>query len=193
MPTPLWKLICPRDNWRNPVEFPGEALDALKAAADRLGLVRTVDEANRKFYLDKPSSKPAAPAAGSGDLTPHFDLAEFHSKDGVPVPTGYVPRIRKVAQVLEKIRTAIGASLVVTSGYRSPAHNAAVGGVPNSEHTKCLAADIYSPELEAKLGTEAMVRKIIAAARAIPEIHGIGVNYSNFVHVDIRPGERVEW
>lgn len=191
--TPLWKLICPRDNWRNPVEFPGEALPALKALADRLGLVRTVDEANRKIYIDKPASKPTPKPGDSEQLTPHFHLSEFHSKDGVKVPAGLVPRIRKVAEALEKVRAELGASLIVTSGYRSPAHNAEVGGASQSQHVEARAADIYSPELEAKHGTEAMVRKVIAAARSVPEIHGIGINYSNFVHVDIRPGERVEW
>jgi hypothetical protein len=46
-------LICPRDNWRNPVEFPGEALYAMKMLCDRMGLVRTVDVEQRKFYADK--------------------------------------------------------------------------------------------------------------------------------------------
>lgn len=188
---PNWKLISPRDNWRNPVEFPGQALDAFKAAAARLDLVITVDEVGRKLYLDRPRPEPAPGKVGQ--LTTHFALSEFHSHDGVLVPTALVPRIKELASVLERIRSAIGAGLVVSSGYRSPKHNAAVGGASNSQHVEGRAADIYSPELEAKLGTDGMVRKIIAAARAIPEIHGIGVNYSNFVHVDIRPGGRVEW
>ncbi|HWX91142.1 MAG TPA: D-Ala-D-Ala carboxypeptidase family metallohydrolase [Terriglobales bacterium] len=36
---------------------------------------------------------------------------------------------------------------VVNAGYRCPRHNQDVGGVPSSEHTRGLAADIRLPGL----------------------------------------------
>ena len=44
--------------------------------------------------------------------------------------------------VLDPIREAWGQPLIVTSGYRSPQLNAAVGGVPTSAHMEGYAVDI---------------------------------------------------
>ena len=44
--------------------------------------------------------------------------------------------------VLDPIREAWGQPLIVTSGYRSPQLNAAVGGVPTSAHMDGCAVDI---------------------------------------------------
>ncbi len=44
--------------------------------------------------------------------------------------------------VLQPLRDAWGKPLAVNSGYRCPALNAAVGGVPTSQHVKGEAADI---------------------------------------------------
>lgn len=47
----------------------------------------------------------------------------------------------KVAQALEKIREHYGAPIHVTSCYRSPSVNKAVGGSPTSAHRFAFAAD----------------------------------------------------
>lgn len=44
--------------------------------------------------------------------------------------------------VLEPVRKAWGGAIIVTSGYRSPALNARVGGAKTSQHTKGQAVDI---------------------------------------------------
>lgn len=44
--------------------------------------------------------------------------------------------------VLDPIRQAWGQPLIVTSGFRSPQLNAAVGGVPTSAHMEGCAVDI---------------------------------------------------
>lgn len=54
-----------------------------------------------------------------------------------------VDNLRELAVlVLDPIRQAWGQSLKVSSGYRSPQLNAAVGGVPTSGHMEGCAADI---------------------------------------------------
>lgn len=49
---------------------------------------------------------------------------------------------RLAVEVLDPLREAIGRPLKVTSGYRSPAVNKAVGGVPGSKHQQGRAADV---------------------------------------------------
>jgi len=49
---------------------------------------------------------------------------------------------RLAVEVLQPIREAWGQPIVITSGYRCPALNKAVGGVKNSQHVLGQAADI---------------------------------------------------
>lgn len=58
-----------------------------------------------------------------------------------------------INNVLDPLRKAYGHPIKVTSGYRSPRLNAAVGGVKTSQHEKGQAADITagSPEENKKL------------------------------------------
>ncbi len=80
-------------------------------------------------------------------LSEHFTLAEF-CRGGEP-PAGSIPLAQEFCQkVLEPLREHFGAPVIITSGYRSPGHNAAVGGVADSYHVwtplRC-AADIRVP------------------------------------------------
>lgn len=47
-----------------------------------------------------------------------------------------------VENVLDPLREAWGAPIIVTSGYRSKLLNETVGGAANSQHTTGMAADI---------------------------------------------------
>ena len=57
-----------------------------------------------------------------------------------------------VEQLLDPIRRRYGAPIIVTSGYRCPALNTAVGGVANSHHIVGCAADIKAPLLSPQGG-----------------------------------------
>ena len=46
---------------------------------------------------------------------------------------------------LDDARDLCGFPIVMTCGYRSPDHNAAIGGAPNSAHCKGLAVDMAAP------------------------------------------------
>lgn len=111
---------------------------------------------------------------------PNFKPKEIACKDGsLMIDTEAMDK-------LQALRERIGRPLVITSGYRSPAHNAKVGGAPRSRHMMGLAFDIivagHDPhEMEAE-------------AREVG-FHGIG-RYPDkgFLHVDARPeAEAATW
>ena len=83
-------------------------------------------------------------------LTEHFTLSEFVRSetadrkhiDTTPT-TEAVDNLRALCRdVLEPARLAFGAPIYITSGYRCPALNKAVGGKPTSQHLRGEAADL---------------------------------------------------
>lgn len=82
-------------------------------------------------------------------LSEHFSLEEMtvsqtaarRGIDNTPSPE-IVENLKKVCDVLEQIRAVVGRPILVSSGYRCPELNDAVGGARDSAHTKGLAADI---------------------------------------------------
>ena len=76
----------------------------------------------------------------------HFTFHELcktsHSEQNYPANMEHVENLVCLAQLLEEIRDAYGHPIVVTSGFRTPLVNSAVGGVPNSLHLVGRAADI---------------------------------------------------
>ena len=76
---------------------------------------------------------------GTRKLSANFTVAEFACKDGSdPV---FVDS--SLAALLQKIRDHFGRPVVITSGYRTTEHNAAVGGSKSSQHLLGRAADFY--------------------------------------------------
>lgn len=85
-------------------------------------------------------------------LTPNFSLTELTSSakarqlgiDNQP-DADTIAKLKSTALMLERVREALGAPVVVTSGYRCERLNKAVGGVSTSDHVSGQAADIISP------------------------------------------------
>lgn len=80
-------------------------------------------------------------------LTENFHLSEFACKDEdqTPVPHELKLNVQRLASALQLVRDRVGAPLKINSGYRTPAHNRAVGGSPNSQHLFARAADVHPP------------------------------------------------
>lgn len=84
------------------------------------------------------------------DIISNFTLAEFLRSDMAArnhidnTPSWDVVRNLEhlVLNVLQPLRDAWGKPIIVTSGYRCPLLNKAVGGVVNSQHMTGQAADI---------------------------------------------------
>jgi uncharacterized protein YcbK (DUF882 family) len=85
--------------------------------------------------------------------------------------------------MLEAVRAALGAPVIVVSGYRSAAWNKKVGGAKDSYHVRGMAADIKMPGYTPK--------EVHAALDKAFPVCGLGL-YASFVHVDCRP-ERARW
>lgn len=65
-------------------------------------------------------------------------------------PAAVVSELRRLATtVLQPLRDRLGRPVVVSSGYRSPAVNTAVGGAVASAHLSGRAADITVPGMTA--------------------------------------------
>jgi len=81
-------------------------------------------------------------------LTANFSLEEFTRSDAAerlgdpnrPNPTHFL-NIKRLAEGMEEVRALFGKPVRITSGYRNPRVNRAVGGVPTSAHALGHAAD----------------------------------------------------
>ncbi len=121
-------------------------------------------------------------------LSPNFSLEEMTFSETAArrnlanVPNAQaVDNLRQLCTlVLEPLRERLGQPIIVTSGYRSSAVNAAVGGVPHSDHIQGCAADIrvqgYAPSF--------LMREVVRLSTGLPLKQAI-LEYSRWVHVSI--------
>ena len=76
----------------------------------------------------------------STQLSPHFNAREFRCSCGKSHETLLASEL---VDKLEQLYTALNCSkIIVTSGYRCPEHDKAVGGTSSGQHTKGTAADV---------------------------------------------------
>lgn len=89
---------------------------------------------------------------------------------------------QEFVEKLQELRDLYGKRIRVVSGYRCQKHNAKVGGVPNSTHTKGIAADISGDDLD---GLYKCAQDIFLAV-------GDG-RRRGFIHVDNRRDKVRRW
>ena len=85
----------------------------------------------------------------------YFSLSEFLNSatakrlriDNTP-SFEVVDNLNKLADYLDVIREKVGKPILISSGFRCPVLNKAVGGVANSQHLKGLAADLICADME---------------------------------------------
>ena len=86
-------------------------------------------------------------------ITEHFTVEEFERSStadrlGIAnrVPAALLPNLKTLCEVvLEPLRAYAGKPIVISSGYRCPALNRAVGGASQSQHLRGEAADLHLP------------------------------------------------
>ncbi len=126
-------------------------------------------------------------------LSEHFVLEEFVFSQ-IAVRNGFdnTPSQQQVQNlgalcenVLESIRTLIKQPLHISSGYRSPQLNAAIGGSTNSQHMEGKAADIVCFQMD----TPTLFKEIVRSGIIFDQIIFDGT----WVHVSYNPpGNRAE-
>lgn len=115
-------------------------------------------------------------------LTTNFSKAEFESKDGSPMPLDVLQNIQVLAEQLQVIRDEISKPISITSGYRSPNHNARIGGAKHSYHVRGMAADIQVAGMHPMY-----VKKVILKLMNQGKILKGGLKaYKSWTHVDTR-------
>ena len=124
---------------------------------------------------------------GNRRLAPDFKVRELRCKDG----TDTVMVDETLTVVLQCIREHFGKPVTITSGYRTAAHNAAVGGAKSSQHLLGRAADIRVEDVS--------VEDAAAYAESLmPDWGGVGRypvktgRATGWVHVDTR-ADKARW
>lgn len=126
------------------------------------------------------------------NLSPHFTLEEFTRSDAAkkigndnePTPE-HLENLKATAEGMELVRTACGnVPVAVSSGYRNPVVNHAVGGVPNSDHALGWACDFTVPPMS----LDDIAAKIMSAE--IPFDQLIKETSRSILHISFNPRMR---
>jgi hypothetical protein len=98
--------------------------------------------------------------------------------------TGRLVVVPAAMNKLQALRDMLGKPIIINSAYRSPEHNAAVGGAPNSKHIEGLAYDARMDNHDPAVYIAAALAVGFTAIGTYPR--------QNFVHVDDR-GSAARW
>jgi hypothetical protein len=116
------------------------------------------------------------------ELGPHFTADELRCKG-----SGLYRLHPAFPAALRVLRVAYGRPMVITSGCRNSAHNAAVGGAPRSYHL----ADVVWPDgsmgtlaVDVRISSDAEAYRL--AQQAMIDGWAVGVSTRGFIHLDYR-------
>lgn len=133
---------------------------------------------------------------GSVKLSDHFAVKEFASKSGTKIYSDTVLISAKLIKTLERLRTTLAASkygcskIIVTSGFRTKAHDIAVGGSGTGQHTLGKAADIIC---YTSTGAVYSAKSICNILSGYGDVYGIGYISKTATHVDMRDASLKWW
>lgn len=124
------------------------------------------------------------------NLSKHFQLAEFTKSqtalrrglDNTP-DAAQIENIRDlVDHVLQPVRSHFARPVIITSGFRSPKLNSAIGGSATSHHMRGMAADFEIPDVANGVVAE-WIQENLQFTQLILEFYTPGVPDSGWVHV----------
>lgn len=129
-------------------------------------------------------------------ITRHFSLRELtHSNTAqakgirqCPPIGSEMDNLKALAERLEQIRALIGAPIIISSGFRSAAVNAAVGGSKTSDHMTGHAADIRAEGITPRKLYTTLKKAMEEGELVLDQLIG----YKHHVHVSASPRNRKE-
>lgn len=124
-------------------------------------------------------------------LTRHFMLSEFiKSNTATKLKIANNPDLDQVSnlqylcrEILEPLREFMNEPIVISSGYRCPKLNKAVGGATNSQHLSGQACDIHLPSKETGIR---YVQFILDNCRFDQMLYETDSNGISWLHVSIK-------
>lgn len=117
----------------------------------------------------------------------HLSWKELRCKDGTEYPEKWrKDRAVKLAFVFETIRSVWNRPIKIDSAYRTESWNRKIGGARFSQHTQGRALDLRPPD---GVTLNEFYNTIKEFATELG-IGGLG-KYKTFVHVDIRPSDKL--
>lgn len=129
-------------------------------------------------------------------LTENFSLFELTvtNKAGLQdlnrmLTSEQIVKLTEVAKMLEQIRAFIGKPLIVTSAYRCPEVNKAVGSSDHSQHLLCEAADFVPSGMDIGDGFRDVWRIVkhgdLKVGQLIFETAERGDSFTSWIHVSL--------
>ncbi|CAJ0592262.1 unnamed protein product [Cylicocyclus nassatus] len=124
----------------------------------------------------------------------HFTLEELTDSatakrlhiNNTPSSAEIVALTALCVNVLEPLRKHWGGPILVNSGYRSPALNAAVKGATASQHMKGEAADIRASKASDNMRLYHTLRTLFPYDQIIAEEYDVATGQCGWVHVSFR-------
>lgn len=109
------------------------------------------------------------------------DTAKKHGIKNIPQSAEiYDNLLLLIINVLQPLRNYINKPIIITSGYRSPLLNQAIGGVDTSQHCKGQAADLIVNGMSIPAIIEAVKSSGIEYDQCINE-------FNQWVHISYNP------
>jgi hypothetical protein len=113
-------------------------------------------------------------------LSPHLTLAEFTHSDTAArlgIDNSLAENLLEEAMLtgvmFERVRKALGAPMLISSGYRCLELNKAIGSGPSSDHPKAAALDFKAP----RFGTPLAICKVL-----LPRMKELGIGQMIYEH-----------
>lgn len=151
----------------------GLKVDGIFGSNTEKAILAAVAKNEIKMSTDTPT-----PTADGWEDIKYFSRKEFACKCGNCGGFPVEPDL-KMVRVADAIRERLGVPVGVNSGVRCKNHNAAVGGVSNSQHVYGTAADLGKPSCVTVAEMAAIAEDVMG------NTGGIGI-YSWGIHIDSR-------
>lgn len=125
------------------------------------------------------------------NLSPNFTYEEMiasetaarHNIDNTP-PNEVLMNLRRLALFLEDVRKVLDKPIQISSAYRSPLANEAVGGKKTSQHCRGTAADIKVKGMTPDQVVRAIIKSGLPYDQVIRE-------FDSWTHVSISNGKDI--